>query len=414
MADDLKTMLIKVLHSKGRKRFFFAYGTGKRMDGAGDGHLIVGAKKAKKVEVQESCACQAFYEGHCWSSPDGEVVFFLSKAAKLSAASVAKMALTAKKLSKRQFDFQVPSPEEETRAESLEESQAESQTDTQSSEPESKAPQSNGADGVRELWRKRRAAIEPRLLAAFKEQRGDAARMRTVFASALAKASANEHGPALEELDVLDQLLSKAAADDGARNGHAAEFQTRLKTLLGEATKSGVKGQQLADVKLLVSEAQTLARRQEYGQAGAVLDRLADLLKTIAEAQQPGADSPFRKEWAAARVELRTAIEKVSDQLEEFASALLDDASDPGRRWIAEQGLGEILSSLRGSAAKIDRATSKEPAKLAAKAKPSIAELKDQLKSAQVKACDANQLGVRVAIAATIGKAVKRLEAALA
>src|SRR5271170_4878125 len=80
MADGLKGMLTKVLQNKGRKKFFFAYGTGKRTDGQGDGHLIVAnGKKPKRPDIEEECACSTFIEGRCWSSTDGGTLFFLGK-----------------------------------------------------------------------------------------------------------------------------------------------------------------------------------------------------------------------------------------------------------------------------------------------------------------------------------------------
>ena len=51
MADDLKPMLAKVLASEGKKEFFFAYGTGRRKDGKGDGELVVRGKKPPKAEI---------------------------------------------------------------------------------------------------------------------------------------------------------------------------------------------------------------------------------------------------------------------------------------------------------------------------------------------------------------------------
>ncbi len=54
MADDLKTELMKVLQNKGKKRFFFDYGTGKRTDSNGDGHLIVGPFGKATVPVVDN------------------------------------------------------------------------------------------------------------------------------------------------------------------------------------------------------------------------------------------------------------------------------------------------------------------------------------------------------------------------
>src|SRR5262245_24508375 len=84
MADELKSMLQSLEKSKGKKRFYFAYGTGKRKDGkAFDGSLAVGGTRIKKEEVEQECACQQFFEGRCWSSPDGEVVYFAAKGSAL-------------------------------------------------------------------------------------------------------------------------------------------------------------------------------------------------------------------------------------------------------------------------------------------------------------------------------------------
>src|SRR4051812_20714965 len=98
MADDLKPTLTKVLASAGKKKFFFAYGTGKRKDGKGDGELAVRGKKPKKAEVEGELAdCKELIEGNCWSSPDGETLFVAAKGKKISGMVVAKMALTVKR-----------------------------------------------------------------------------------------------------------------------------------------------------------------------------------------------------------------------------------------------------------------------------------------------------------------------------
>src|SRR5262245_4368093 len=116
MADDLKPMLTKVLASGGEKKFFFAYGAGKRKDGKGEGGLIVRGKKPKKQEVEGELAdCKEVLEGVCWvgkGPENSETVYFQGKGKKLSTTVVAKMALTAKREAGRQYDFQPPSPEE--------------------------------------------------------------------------------------------------------------------------------------------------------------------------------------------------------------------------------------------------------------------------------------------------------------
>ncbi len=68
MAVDLKSMLTKVLSNGGEKKFFFAYGTGKRKDGKGDGELAVRGQKPKKAEIEtELAVCKELVEGVCWT-----------------------------------------------------------------------------------------------------------------------------------------------------------------------------------------------------------------------------------------------------------------------------------------------------------------------------------------------------------
>jgi hypothetical protein len=110
MADDLKDMLKKVLASAGKKKFFFAYGSGKRKDKKGEGELAVGAKKPKKADIEAELADAGdVFEGVCWaaSEPDhGEAIYFQSLSKKLSTSTVAKMVKTAKTTTGRQYDFQ--------------------------------------------------------------------------------------------------------------------------------------------------------------------------------------------------------------------------------------------------------------------------------------------------------------------
>ena len=58
-----------------------------------------------------------------------ETVYFQGKGKKLSAMIVTKMALTAKHATSQQYDFQMPSPEEEAKGDKLTDGEgAESQT----------------------------------------------------------------------------------------------------------------------------------------------------------------------------------------------------------------------------------------------------------------------------------------------
>jgi hypothetical protein len=131
MAEDLKSMLMRVQQSRGRKSFTYAYATGKRADGKGDGHLQLanGRKSFKKDDVAEEVdKIGLFLQGKCWSDPDGKSIYLQGKG--LSHTVVVKMKLTAKTMTGRVFDLQLPDPDEERRAASLDE-------DDESSESES-------------------------------------------------------------------------------------------------------------------------------------------------------------------------------------------------------------------------------------------------------------------------------------
>jgi hypothetical protein len=116
----------------------------------------------------------------------------------------------------------------------------------------------------------------------------------------------------------------------------------------------------------------------------------------------------FKQDWAAARKNLRLALDKVEEQLAALADALLK-SEDPNMLWVAENGLTQILSGLRASAMTIDKTASKTPAKTAAFAKPAIAELEKQLATERVKVCDQNKFGAKVSIKKTIEGALEEL-----
>ena len=110
MAVDLRGMLKKVLASAGKKKFFFAYGLGKRKDKKGEGELAVRAKKPKKAEIEAELADPGdVFEGVCWSGSgpdDVGTIYYQSKTKKLSMQTIARMKLTAKVTVGQQYDFQ--------------------------------------------------------------------------------------------------------------------------------------------------------------------------------------------------------------------------------------------------------------------------------------------------------------------
>ncbi|MCI0683078.1 MAG: hypothetical protein L0Y71_13335 [Gemmataceae bacterium] len=153
MADDLRAALTKVEKSSGKKRFFFAYATGKRADGKGDGDLVVSTKKPKKAQLEEECEVKDFYEGFCWSNEAGEIIYLAGRGKKLSATHIAKMKLLAKKLTTRQYEFAIPTPEQEAAAEKLgtaEEGEGMPSEGEQGSAPTGQAP--GGLDAALVGW----------------------------------------------------------------------------------------------------------------------------------------------------------------------------------------------------------------------------------------------------------------------
>jgi len=149
MADDLKSVLTKVERSQGKKRFFFAYATGKRPDGKGDGDLVISTKKPKKDQLEEKCEVKDFYEGFCWSNEAGDTTYFAGRGKKLSTKLTAKMMVLAKKLTTRQYEFAIPTPEQEAAAEKLgaaEESEGQPSEGAEGPAPTGQAP--SGALGT--------------------------------------------------------------------------------------------------------------------------------------------------------------------------------------------------------------------------------------------------------------------------
>ena len=123
MPNDLKLTLPKLMSSNGGKKFFFAYAAGKRKDGKGDGELLVRGTKPKKTEIEgEMADCKEVVEGVCWTgktADDAGTVYMQGKGKKISAMLVSKISLTAKRITGKQYDFQVPSEAEEARVAAL-------------------------------------------------------------------------------------------------------------------------------------------------------------------------------------------------------------------------------------------------------------------------------------------------------
>jgi hypothetical protein len=266
MADDLKAMLDQVKSGNG-KRFFFAFGTGKRSDGAGDGHLIVGAagKKPKKSDVQAACACQAFVEGECWAakSDNGTTYYFTGKPA-LAAPMVAKMALTAKKLAGKQYDFQVPSPEQET----------------------VKAPEGNqdgaGKD-LAEQWKANFAEWSPTVELAIRYKGPAMGEIQRLKAQAVA--SSKPGGDMARALELWTEAFKLAREDT------KEVFEKRLNALSDQVEKSGVLPPAINDMISLLGSASARGDRGDYGEGSLDLDRIEEMLKKATSSAGGKSDS---------------------------------------------------------------------------------------------------------------------------
>jgi hypothetical protein len=157
-APTLKSVVDKVMKSRGKKKYYFAYGTGKRTDGKPyDGALKIGVGgpgKPKKADIEAECACTQFFEGTCWSSADGETVFFRGKGKAVPPATIAKMAFTANRVASKQYDFQAPSAAEEERSDALPEGDAEDEAGEAENE---ETPGGEVPAGGMAAWRAARA-----------------------------------------------------------------------------------------------------------------------------------------------------------------------------------------------------------------------------------------------------------------
>ena len=198
MADDLKQAIAKLLATRGEKKQFFAYASGVRNDGKGDGELVIRGTRPKKAEVEgELKAGKDFLEGSCWvgkKAGEEEVVFFQGNGKKISEMTVTRMMHTARKVTGRQYDFRVPSEEEEARVAKLAEGD----------------PAAAGDDAERARFEAELAALRPGVEEYLNQHRGDSDKMRAVLDFAQGKAEAGQLPAAFLALRELSSLEEQA------------------------------------------------------------------------------------------------------------------------------------------------------------------------------------------------------------
>jgi len=272
-------------------------------------------------------------------------------------------------------------------------------------------------------FNERLKALLPKIKEAAGRPAGEDARLKASEAGVFARKQDFDQAQAL--LDEVEQLLAAPvdapAPETRQRTDAGVEITERLKALMPRL-KELAGTPQGDELRLMLSEAGVFARKKEFDQAGALLDRAEQLLAggstdTPQDEQTapPTGDvdpAELRQRWDDARGELSVAVERAIGQLEALARALMG-SEDPNLLWVAEEGIGQVAGLLRAGLSDVERATSKNPATLAERARPAITGFRRQLSDARVKACDDNEFGVSVAVASTVGGALQALESVL-
>ncbi|MBQ0944310.1 hypothetical protein KAK07_13280 [Ideonella sp. 4Y16] len=272
-------------------------------------------------------------------------------------------------------------------------------------------------------FNERLKALLPRIKDAAGQPGGEDARLKASEAGVFARKQDFDQAHAL--LDEVEQLLAAPveppAPETRQRTDAGVEITERLKGLMPRL-KELAGTPQGDELRLMLSEAGVFARKKEFDQAGALLDRAEQLLagestatpeesKTTAPTGEVDPDE-LRQRWDAARKDLSVAVERSIGQLEALARVLLA-TEDQNLQWVAEEGISQVAGLLRAGLSDVERATSKSPATLAERAGPAVAGFRRQLNDARVKACDDNEFGVTVAVASTVGGALTALESVL-
>jgi hypothetical protein len=226
--------------------------------------------------------------------------------------------------------------------------------------------------------------------------------------------------PEADSANLLSELVGKmnklSAAIQTAAAAHPARKADLIKPVA--AFQSQVKAKDAAGAQESLREVAKVLKELTSGGTPPVAPPPPQAPTSKAQESESAEDekeeqaSRFRQDWAAARKNLRAAIDDVEAQLATFGEALLK-SNDPNMEWVAEQGLTQLLGGLRASATTIDKSAAKSPEKIAKFARPALAELEKRLDSPQVRACDENKFGVKVTIKRTIEAALREMSQTL-
>jgi hypothetical protein len=421
VADELKPMLSKVLASGGQKKFFFAYGLGRRKDGKGDGELAVGGKKPKKADLEHVLTdCKQVLEGICWTGngpEDGETVYFQGKSAKLTVSLVSKMALTAKRMVGRQYDFQIPCEEEELRAAALSLGESDREAATDADAPPS-TDATVGADLAAE-WKTKLALWSPEIKEAMAAMGSNAQAMAKLLAQAMALSKPGGD----VTLAVVKLTECHALAVSPGDNGKASEptdleaqYNARVKALTEALKKAITSGTDAGnEAKLRFGESQLFSRKRDFGQALALLKVVEEQIKKALMGAAANASGASHQETkiptgmvaaAVLRSELQTLRLNAARRLEQLAG-ILRSKTDPRAQQIQSivkqlalglpSELERVLEQLDASVQADDSATAQaHRAAIQEKAKQWLAFL--QSNAHEIRCCEQNPWGVAVAV----------------
>ncbi len=225
------------------------------------------------------------------------------------------------------------------------------------------APPLSSADKAK--YDARWKALEPAMLQALKEQRGDVGKMRAVATFANDKAASGDYTKGLQGLDSLEALLKAAgvglATAPEPPPGEDAAYQARLKMLLTQSVPVSKDDPALGqELKLLLSESQVFARKKDFAQANGILEQVQAKLRR--GAIPPAPPPPPAKDGAGFAARLKALmvqavpVSKANADVGQQLKALFTEAQNFDRNKDAAQATAaldraEALLKKQGDAA---------------------------------------------------------------
>jgi hypothetical protein len=297
-----------------------------------------------------------------------------------------------------------------------------SQPDTQADvdlddEPEEVPPAPAVDEGA--AFTARLKALLPRVLQAQKANPALALDLKLAVSEAQVFSRKQDFAQANALLDKAEGLMKSAPAAPAAPSADGtAAFTARLKALLPRALEAQKANPAIAtDVKLGVSEAQVFARKQDFAQANALLDKVEGLLGRGPAEAAPAASAPTaeaaRKDLIAALQAWQAASASVDGQITQLQAALkktgktdLVEIANFGLNGVTGNHKVKLMAVLRDVGG--NKGDAQKQAVL--KGLPILAGFQNHLASDnKVAACDANPFGVTVTIRSTLGSALTQL-----